>query len=217
LARIDVTLDAVFRASCASSDSREYPSECGSGTRGEQHGRKRFHMGLTLRKNRLTGIGASLLLLGLVATIAVVTQSRARSDDFGAIVQATQAYMAKQTAPGIQPAVTAVSISGGYALAAWHVPNSGGEAILKLQANNSWLVVVSGGGVWRADELTRYHGIPSATATALVNGFVALPTPTPEPTGHPCHCCNLPANATNAQRQAAGCPLIATTPKPTPQ
>jgi hypothetical protein len=42
-----------------------------------------------------------------------------------------------------------------------------------------------------------------------------LPTPSPQPS-HICHCCNLPVNATNAERKAANCPLNAVNPTPMP-
>jgi hypothetical protein len=44
------------------------------------------------------------------------------------------------------------------------------------------------------------------------------PTPTPRPPtpqpSHICHCCNLPTNATNAERKAANCPLISASATP---
>lgn len=59
-----------------------------------------------------------------------------------------------------------VRISHNFALAAWAIPG-GGETLL-TRANQSWKIVISGGGALSRSDLTKNYRVPLTDAEALV-------------------------------------------------
>lgn len=60
--------------------------------------------------------------------------------------------------------------SGGYALQAWHDENKGGEALLKYDQQQGWVLLSMGGGAWSAESLLTL-GVPYSIAKDLVDSL----------------------------------------------
>lgn len=61
-------------------------------------------------------------------------------------------------------------ISGGYSLQSWHDENKGGEALLKYDQQQGWVLLSMGGGAWSVEDLLA-AGVPYTTAKNLVLGL----------------------------------------------
>ena len=84
-----------------------------------------------------------------------------------AITEAVIAELLKGRTLPVTPEVRQITIAGDYALASWIWGEAGGESLVKLDRNDTWQVIESGGGAMDITVLQRL-GVPATEAEQLL-------------------------------------------------